>query len=162
MALNPVTTALLIGQASGGTLVPVLLNPDGSVVTGGAVGLTGFEYQMEDTFTAGAGAVFADIDLLPTMKLCPDLTAPQLGQADADYKLVALSITTETPGQVFEISRDALLGAGGTKTTLSTAAGVTVLDMRYSGSTVQRTIAVAAPGAAVTYQVQVTFSVAAP
>lgn len=33
MALNPVTTAQLIGQASDGTLVPVLLNADGSIAT---------------------------------------------------------------------------------------------------------------------------------
>ena len=156
----PVSTQIL--GSDGGIIRPIATDSSGSLVISGASGgLAPLGFEIETTLTSAMGAVFADVDLLPTMKLSPDLSAAQLIQADSDYRLTQVSVTTSTPGQTLELSRTAALGGAGTKTTLSTAAGVTIITMRYSGSTAQRTLAVASPGTAVTYQIQIAFSVAA-
>lgn len=155
-------TVQLLGD-DGGTPRLVAVNAAGELITEGASssGLPLLEFEFETTLTNGAATAFADIDLLPTMKLCPDLDAGQVAQLRADYRLISLVISTKDAGQPLELSRNAALGAAGHKVELSTAAGITSIPMSYSGATTATRIGVATTGAAVDYQIQIKFAVAA-
>lgn len=155
-------TVQLLGD-DGGTARLVAVNAAGElVVAGSGGGLSPNQFEIETTLTNGATTAFADINLLPTMRLSPDLTVGQVAQPDSDYQINSLSFSTSTPGQPLELARTAALGTAGTKVEISTAKGVTVLTMSYSGATAATAVGVATTGLAVEYQISITFTVAAP
>lgn len=155
-------TVLIVGQ-NGTDEVPVVVNAAGELVlAGGGGGLSPSQFGIETTLTNGATTAFADIDLLPTMRLSPDLTAGQIAQPDSDYQINSISFSTSTPGQPLELARTAAMGTAGTKVEISTAKGVTTHTMSYSGATEATAVGVATTGLAVEYQISITFTVATP
>lgn len=153
---NSLTGMQLYGLDQNGIPTAIVVDDSGNFSE--SEGLASNIFQMEVTRTLGAGQAFATVDLVPIMKLCPDLSAAQLAQPDADYSNVEVAIYNSSDEEL-RVSRTDLLGLGGDYTSLSPDLRAAEVSYEYSSSTEQNSIALSTPSGAVTYQIQVTFRV---
>lgn len=116
------------------------------------------QYENELIGQWPATTAFAALDLLPTMRACPDLTAAQAALPDTSFHLTRIVVLNRTAASAtLHVARDAAAGAGGRYQPLAASEQAVQTIMRYSPNSDATSVALETPAAACDYSIQVSF-----